>query len=98
MDADGNEFVSRQELADYRLRHPDKLSSTKSTTTIKPKDIDGASLAWAEKQVAKYDKNKDGQLSVSEAESMIVKPPAGADANGDGQISPEEFAKARQRR
>ncbi len=33
----------------------------------------------AERQIAKYDKNKDGQLSADEWRSMIVKPKEGTD-------------------
>lgn len=51
--------------------------------------------AWAERQFSKYDKNKDGKLTVDEWSSMIIKPKDGTDANGDGMITVEEYAKSR---
>lgn len=53
---------------------------------------EAARKAWAERQVAKYDKNKDGQLTVDEWSSMAMKPKEGTDANKDGVITTEEYA------
>ena len=41
-------------------------------------------------------KNKDGQLTVDEWSSMLIKPD-GADANGDGTITAEELAALRKK-
>lgn len=54
-----------------------------------------ANKAWAQRQFDKYDKNKDAKLTVDEWSSMIIKPKDGTDANGDGMITVEEFAKSR---
>jgi Ca2+-binding EF-hand superfamily protein len=51
-------------------------------------------LDWAKRQIDKYDKNKDGRLTVDEWSSMITKPD-GADLNGDGAITAEEYAEFR---
>ncbi len=56
-----------------------------------------ANLDWAKRQVDKYDKNKDGKLSVDEWSLMTVKPD-GADANGDGLITAEEYAEFRSKK
>ncbi|MCC6507958.1 MAG: hypothetical protein IT423_02550 [Pirellulaceae bacterium] len=56
---------------------------------------DDANREWAVRQVGRYDKNKDGQLTVDEWEAMIVKPPAGTDADGNGIITVDEYVKSR---
>jgi len=58
---------------------------------------DNAQVEWAKKQIAKYDKNADGKLTVDEWNNMIVKPD-GADANGDGAITIEEYAAFRSKK
>ncbi|OYW12966.1 MAG: hypothetical protein B7Z55_17640, partial [Planctomycetales bacterium 12-60-4] len=69
-------------------------SSTSSSASVEPSTSGTTSsgsvnLDWAKRQVDKYDKNKDGKLTVDEWSSMTVKPD-GADANGDGAITAEE--------
>ena len=76
-------------------------SNTAASSASSPANIvspiggspDDARKAWAERQISKYDKNKDGQLTVDEWSAMLVKPKEGTDANGDGIITAEEFAK-----
>ncbi|MEZ6137614.1 MAG: EF-hand domain-containing protein [Pirellulaceae bacterium] len=46
---------------------------------------------WAQRQISKYDKNGDKQLTASEWDAMIIKPD-GADSNGDGVITVDEYA------
>ncbi len=69
--------------------------STSSSAAVVPSSgggtADNTQLEWAKKQIAKYDKNKDEKLSVDEWSAMIVKPD-GADANGDGTITADEYA------
>ncbi len=52
---------------------------------------DALTMEWAQRQIAKYDKNNDNQLTAKEWESMFVDP-SGADVNGDGIITVEEYA------
>jgi Ca2+-binding EF-hand superfamily protein len=57
--------------------------------------VDDRALDWAVKQITKYDKNGDGQLTIDEWSSMLIRPD-GADVNGDGAITALEFANSRQ--
>jgi Ca2+-binding EF-hand superfamily protein len=52
---------------------------------------DAAQMEWAARQIAKYDINGDKQLTANEWEKMIIKPD-GADLNGDGAITLDEYA------
>jgi Ca2+-binding EF-hand superfamily protein len=79
-------------------------SSSASTTsaTVVPSpggtaSVDAVKIEWAKKQLEKYDKNKDGKLTVDEWNAMVVKPD-GADANGDGAITVEEYAEFRSKK
>ena len=82
-----------------------KSSSTPSTPatsaavvpTASGASPDSTQIEWAKKQIEKYDKNKDGKLTVDEWSSMVVKPD-GADANGDGAITTEEYADFRSKK
>ncbi len=75
---------------------PSTSSSTSANIVAKIGDSpEDTRRIWAERQISKYDKNKDGQLTVDEWGSMIVKPKEGTDANGDGVITVEEYAKSR---
>ncbi len=53
--------------------------------------LGGTEMEWAQRQIAKYDLNRDSQLTANEWEKMIIKP-TGADGNGDGVITVEEYA------
>lgn len=66
-------------------------SSSASTSTKTSSAIGGTQMEWAQRQIAKYDKNRDNQLTASEWEKMLIKP-VGADANGDGVLTVEEYA------
>jgi Ca2+-binding EF-hand superfamily protein len=59
--------------------------------------IDPTQLDWAKRQIAKYDLNNDGQLTKNEWEKMLIKP-TGADADGDGIITAEEYAAFRSKK
>ncbi len=48
-------------------------------------------IEWATRQIDKYDKNGDKRLTPDEWGKMIIKPD-GADANGDGAITLDEYA------
>lgn len=68
-----------------------KASSSASSSTPA---IGGTQIEWAKRQIAKYDKNNDGQLTEDEWSKMIIKP-KGADYDGNGTITLEEYAKFR---
>lgn len=65
-------------------------SSGSGSSSSSP-SLGGSQLDWAKRQIAKYDQNGDGQLTANEWEKMIIKP-TGADGNGDGVITVEEYA------
>ena len=54
--------------------------------------IDAKNLKYAERIIGRYDKNKDGALTASEWEKMLMNP-APADFSRDGRITIEEYAK-----
>ena len=51
-------------------------------------------MSFAVGQIKLYDKNKDGVLSKDEWSAMKNKPAKGADADGDGKLTPTELANA----
>lgn len=67
---------------------------------VQPANVRGGSTTpnvyrqWAEKNIEKYDRNGNGTLEKNEWEKMIIKP-NGADANRDGVLTVEEYAKYR---
>ncbi len=71
-------------------------TATRSTASSKPA-IGGTQMEWAKRQIQKYDQNRDGQLTAKEWENMLIKP-VGADANGDGVLTVEEYAAFRARK
>ena len=72
--------------AAYQLQN-DVVSGTLSNTGIDKAD-------WAKRQVDKYDKNRDGQLTADEWSNMIISP-ARADADQNGIITLEEYRRFR---
>ncbi|WDQ16033.1 EF-hand domain-containing protein [Rhodopirellula sp. P2] len=48
-------------------------------------------LKYAATIIGRYDKNNDGALTATEWKSMLLSP-AGADANGDGRVTVQEYA------
>ena len=73
-------------------------SSASSSTTTASSSSSGSSgspdavqIEWAKRQIGKYDQNNDGQLTAAEWEKMLIKP-TGADTNGDGVITVDEYA------
>lgn len=98
MDANSDDKISISELANYRLLHPEMtLKPKKDTATITTSSAADAQRNWAERQIAKYDKNKDGSLTVDEWSSMIIPPNPDTDTNRDGRITVEEMVEARRR-
>jgi Ca2+-binding EF-hand superfamily protein len=67
-------------------------SSSSSASIVAPVGAakEDVNRDWAKRQIEKYDKNRDGQLTVDEWSAMIVKP-EGADANKDGIVTLEEY-------
>jgi Ca2+-binding EF-hand superfamily protein len=55
--------------------------------------IDPKLISYAERIISRYDKNKDKALTASEWESMLMNP-SGADANRDGRVTVEEYARS----
>jgi Ca2+-binding EF-hand superfamily protein len=69
-------------------------SASSSSPSSSSSSLGGTQIEWAKRQIAKYDKDGDGQLTKAEWDKMIV-PPTGADKNGDGVITAEEYAEFR---
>jgi len=86
IDLDKDAFLSIDELLARMKVRPPRPAPVQSNLLAEP-----AQLEWAMRQIAKYDKNRDGQLTVDEW-SMMLSSPKGADANGDGVITVEEYA------
>jgi Ca2+-binding EF-hand superfamily protein len=83
----GNSSSARSSTA----RSSTARSSTASSSKSARKQYSEDELAWAKRQIARYDADKDGSLSKEEYESMRIKP-EGADLDGDGKITAEEYA------
>lgn len=71
-------------------------SSSSSASIVSPTGApkEDVNREWAKRQIDKYDKNRDGQLTVDEWNAMILKPD-GADANKDGIVTLEEYVNSR---
>jgi len=66
-------------------------SSTAPASTSAPASLSDRYMKYAEGIVDKYDTNGDGSLT-SDEWSKISKDPSAGDADGNGQITPEEYA------
>ena len=64
-------------------------TATSSAPAGKP---DAKMMAYAERIVGRYDKNKDGALVASEWGKMLMAPAPSADGNRDGRITTMEYA------
>lgn len=73
---------------------PIASSSAASIVSGPGASMDDANRTWAKRQIEKYDKNKDGQLTVDEWSAMVVKP-EGADADKNGIVTIDEFVQFR---
>lgn len=69
-------------------------ASTGASSSGGGASVSDVEMAWAKRQIGKYDSNSDGVLTANEWEKMIIKP-TGADADGDGVITELEYAKFR---
>lgn len=69
-------------------------AAARSTSAPAAASTGDAHRDWAKKTIDKYDRNKDGQLTVDEWSAMIIKP-EGADADKDGIITLDEYAEFR---
>ncbi|MFK7738073.1 MAG: protein kinase [Pirellulaceae bacterium] len=89
-DKDSDGAVTEAELLAFRdatLEKEIQSQERRKGTKASPQ----AYVDWASKNIQKYDRNGDGQLTKPEWEKMIIKP-TGADANGDGIITIQEYA------
>jgi Ca2+-binding EF-hand superfamily protein len=74
-------------------------STASASTSAKTSGSSGGSasdadIEWVKRIMGKYDTNSDGQLTAKEWNAMIIKP-EGADTNGDGVITIDEYAEFR---
>lgn len=68
---------------------PSSSSSSKSQVQGPPPSE--KQLSYAERIIKRYDTNNDGALTATEWKSMLLSP-AGADFNGDGRVTIQEYA------
>ncbi|HBE71412.1 MAG TPA: hypothetical protein DDW52_24975 [Planctomycetaceae bacterium] len=89
------ECLAVQRNGDGNGKSRSNAPGTTSRTTGEEGAIDPAHMDWAKKIIAKYDRNNDKQLTADEWGKMLIKPKPGTDANGDGIITLEEYARYR---
>lgn len=87
-DSDQDNLLSKAELE----KVVDWVKEAKATEAAMR--VSNAQLEWSKRQIAKYDTDGDGKLSQEEGRKMLVNP-TGADADQDGFITVEEYAKFR---
>jgi hypothetical protein len=77
-------------LAAFQLAQP-------ASAPVNPLAVDLFERDWVLMQWAKrtYDANRDGMISVAEAQPAASAFREIADANGDGRVTPYEYARAR---
>jgi Ca2+-binding EF-hand superfamily protein len=93
LDLNGNGTLEEIELKDILLR----LGSQPALGKVQAVAPNEAMLQWSVKQIAKYDRNKDGRLTADEWRAMLTKVDD-ADTNADGVITAEELAIFRSRK
>ena len=78
-------------LAAFQLAQP-------ASAPVNPLAVDRFERDWVLMQWAKrtYDANRDGMISVAEAQPAASAFREIADANGDGRVTPYEYARARE--
>ena len=69
-----------------------KSSGNTATSSAPAGKPDAKMMAYAERIVGRYDKNKDGALVASEWGKMLMAPAPSADGNRDGRITTMEYA------
>ena len=82
-------------LAAFQLAQPAPISAS---APINPRAVELFDRDWVLMQWAKrtYDRNRDGIISVDEAQPAASAFREIADANNDGRITPFEYARARE--
>lgn len=96
--ASASTMVSRTDTSSSRGPEPTS-SSTSSGSSGKAASgpVDPKLVTYATRIIGRYDKNKDGALTASEWENMLMNP-APADANRDGRVTIDEYARHMQAR
>ena len=82
-------------LAAFQLAQP---ASVAASASVNPLAVELFERDWVLMQWAKrtYDSNRDGMISVAEAQPAASAFREIADANGDGRITTYEYARARE--
>ena len=101
VDLNGDKSITVDELNQFRVANWKEWAERLEKSEARAANefmMDKNFKAWVLRTVAKYDKDKDGKLSKSEVQKMLIKPPAGTDKNNDGFISVQEYAEMRAKR